>query len=105
MTSKHSGRIHLEMFETYERFIIVDAGGGKIGLHNTFNNRFLKMSGGSLVTSPIKAQGVVVGWSFVLSTSKPSYYTLSLSQAPSNLPVPGWESEYFEIIDGGDSGV
>lgn len=79
MTSKHSGRIHLEMFETYERFIIVDAGGGKIGLHNTFNNRFLKMSGGSLVTSPIKA--------------------------PSNLPVPGWESEYFEIIDGGDGVV
>mmetsp|Transcript_33947 Transcript_33947/g.79011 ORF Transcript_33947/g.79011 Transcript_33947/m.79011 type:complete len:349 (-) Transcript_33947:93-1139(-) len=79
MTSKPSSRIHLEMFETYERFIIVDAGGGKIGLHNSLNNRFLKMSGGSMMTSPIKAA--------------------------SNLPVPGWESEYFEIIDGGNGEV
>ena len=50
--------MHPEMFETYERFIIVNAGGGKIGLHNTVNNRFLKMSGGSMVTSPVKAQGL-----------------------------------------------
>ncbi|CAE7356252.1 unnamed protein product [Symbiodinium microadriaticum] len=79
MTSKGSSRMHPEMFETYERFIIVNAGGGKIGLHNTVNNRFLKMSGGSMVTSPVKAA--------------------------SNLPANSWDNEKFEIIDGGDGEV
>ncbi|CAE7556495.1 unnamed protein product [Symbiodinium sp. CCMP2456] len=79
MTSKASSSIHLEMFERWERFIIVNAGNGKIGLHNTHNNRFLKLVGGAIYTSPVKD---------VIS-----------------LPSSGWDNEKFEIIDGGDGEV
>ena len=36
---------NLELWRTWERFLVVDAGNGKIALHNTFHNRFIRISG------------------------------------------------------------
>ena len=38
---------------TYERFIVVDAGGGKVAFHNSVNNRFIKMHN-KMMLSPIQ---------------------------------------------------
>ncbi|CAE7778229.1 unnamed protein product [Symbiodinium sp. CCMP2592] len=59
---------------TYERFIVVDGGGGKVAFHNSVNNRFIKMDG-KMMRSPIKAAR----------------------------DLPGhWDKERFRIVDAGD---
>ncbi|CAE7779833.1 UVR8 [Symbiodinium sp. CCMP2592] len=40
---------------TWERFTVVDAGNGKIALHNTFHNRFVLMSSTGMDTSGFRA--------------------------------------------------
>ena len=40
---------------TFERFAVVDAGNGKVALHNAFSNRFVKMAGDQMTVSPIQA--------------------------------------------------
>ena len=45
---------------TWERFTIVDAGNGRIALHNSINNRFIGMHGEQVRPSPIKAGSVGV---------------------------------------------
>ncbi|CAE7036921.1 unnamed protein product [Symbiodinium sp. CCMP2592] len=62
----------------WERFTIVDAGQGRIALHNGVSNCFLKMSDSGMVFSPHKDQNAL-----------PSH----------------WESEFFEVIGVGEGMV
>ncbi len=44
---------------------VVDAGNGEIALHNEVHNRFVRMNGHKLDTSPVKgAHELPAGWSW-----------------------------------------
>ncbi|CAE7565240.1 unnamed protein product [Symbiodinium natans] len=77
-TPPHDGDLSLPMHCTYERFTLVDAGHGRVALHNTLSNRFIKMAGEHVTISPIKA---------------------------SNHLPHDWGSEFFEVVDAGDGMV
>ena len=69
----------LESWRTWERFLVVDAGHGKIALHNAHHNRFLRIYG-----EDVDAQGGVC----------------ESSKLPSN-----WDSERFSVVDAGNGKV
>ena len=76
MSTKTPG--DLPHFRSTERFAVVDAGNGLVGLHNAKTNRFMKMAGENMKASPIKS--------------------------PAHLPTT-WDSEVFRIVDAGDGMV
>ena len=66
----------IESWRSWERFLVVDAGGGKIALHNPYHNRFIRMSG-----EYVEASGVCAASSFMVQ----------------------WEAERFTLLK--DSGT
>ncbi|CAE7804809.1 unnamed protein product [Symbiodinium sp. CCMP2456] len=72
------GPFSLRLHWTYERFAVVDAGNGEIGLHNTLSNRFVKMEGLEMMVSSIK----------------------DVDDFPA-----GWNLERFRVVDAGNGMV
>mmetsp|Transcript_52947 Transcript_52947/g.118783 ORF Transcript_52947/g.118783 Transcript_52947/m.118783 type:complete len:927 (+) Transcript_52947:279-3059(+) len=50
---------------TWERFAVVDAGGGQVAFHNPLHNRFVSLSGDDVYASPHRApQDFPAGWTW-----------------------------------------
>ena len=67
---------NLEVWRTWERFLVVDAGNGEVALHNALHNRFIRVWEGA-----VEAHGG----------------PMDADKLPG-----GWESERFTIVDAGN---